>query len=136
MDDLPTPIFLRLARDRRRMRKKKAAHQSWRRWGAFLARPRTRRVVRRLSISRMTRSPVGGEIAHPRRGAADCGEYREAPGAIAEAVAAVRRSCLTVALLSLTARTKSLLFPFCGGPVAVSVVIPCAGLPAAAILAD
>jgi hypothetical protein len=35
MDDLPTPIFLRLARDRRRVEEENAAHQSWRRWGAF-----------------------------------------------------------------------------------------------------
>jgi hypothetical protein len=50
--------------------------------------------------------------------------------------AAVRCSRLTVALLSLTGRTKPLQFPFRGWPVAVLVVIPCAGLPAAAILAD
>jgi hypothetical protein len=29
---------------------------------------------------------VGGKIAHQRRGSADCGEYRDAAGTIAEAV--------------------------------------------------
>jgi hypothetical protein len=36
---------------------------------------------------------------------------------------------LTVALLSLNREDKTLLFPFLGGPVAVLVVISCAGLP-------
>jgi hypothetical protein len=59
------------------------------------------------------------------------------PELLRKAVRAVGRcSRLTVALLSLTGRTKPLLFPFREGRVAVLVVIPCTGLPAAAILAD
>src|SRR6516164_203925 len=49
----------------------------------------------------------GALVSHQRRGAADCSEYRQGAGAIAEVIAAVGRSCLTVALLSLTGRTKS-----------------------------
>jgi hypothetical protein len=39
-----------------------------------------------MSILRMSRAEIGGEIIGAGRGAADCGEYRQAAGAVAAQV--------------------------------------------------
>jgi hypothetical protein len=40
-------------------------------------------------ILKMSQAKIGGKITHQRRSAADCGEYRQAAGAFAQALIAV-----------------------------------------------